>query len=116
MRLGRATASAPGRAVNSVSALARMSSLTSGSASGGGGSGVGWRKLFGMKLANLSAKSHPQSAAMAQAMSITANIFAGMAATVARLRGAFAKAAGRASQLGREPRMTLRVGERHWQP
>jgi hypothetical protein len=52
MRLGGATASAPGRAVNSVSALARISSLTSGSTSGAGGSGVGSRKPFGMKLAN----------------------------------------------------------------
>src|SRR5262249_23287551 len=41
-----------GRAVNSVSALARMSSLTSGSGPGGGGSRTGWRKPFGMKLAN----------------------------------------------------------------
>jgi hypothetical protein len=47
---------------------------------------------------------------------MTANVFAGMAATVARWRGAFAKAAGLPPQLGREPRMTLRVGERHWQP
>src|SRR6266508_4704225 len=97
MRLGRATASALGCAVKSVSALARINSLTSssGSAGGGGGSGcrkafgirlAAWAAIFGMKLAAWSVRSHAASA-MAQATSIVAIFIAGMAAPVARLRG-----------------------------
>src|SRR6266511_2723204 len=97
-RLGRATASALGCAVKSMSALARINSLTSGSGStagGGGGSGcrkvfgmrlAAWSASFGMKLAAWSVRSHAASA-MAQATSIVAIFIAGMAAPVARLRG-----------------------------
>src|SRR6266852_9834562 len=79
MRRGRATAKALGRAVNSVWALARTHSLTSGSGSGWGGSVLGCRRTFGMKVAYWSAGPHPVSSVMAQAIDMIPIFIAGIA-------------------------------------
>src|SRR5216684_8162358 len=71
MRWGCETARALGWAVNSVSALARIKALTSGSGSGWAGSVLGCRRIFGMNVAYWSDRPHPVSSTMAQAMGIT---------------------------------------------
>jgi hypothetical protein len=108
MRWGRATASAVGAAVNSVSALARINSLTSSSGSAGGGDTSDCRDVFGKKFLACSAKSHPASAA-AQASMAAAMVIAD--AAVARRRDGLRDFLS--DQLGRDGRKTLRVGERH---
>src|SRR5262249_31198064 len=61
-----------GWAVNSVSAPARTIALTSGSGSGGGGSVLGCRRLFGKKVAYWSAMPHAANSAVAQASTLIA--------------------------------------------
>src|SRR5215471_8789105 len=69
---GRETATVVGWAVNSVSAPARTIALTSGSGSGGGGSVLGCRRLFGKKVAYWSAMPHAANSAVAQASTLIA--------------------------------------------
>src|SRR5215471_3983812 len=84
-RCGRETATAVGCAVNSVSAPARTNSLTSGSGSGAGGSVLGCRRAFGMKVAYWSAISQPaNSTTTAQAITLIAILVAGMGISLGR--------------------------------
>src|SRR5262245_31461239 len=78
IRWGRETATEVGWAVNSVSPPTRIISLTSGSASGAGGSVLGWRRAFGRKVAYWSATPHPANSARAQASKLIAIFIAGM--------------------------------------
>src|SRR5262249_30459637 len=88
---GRETATVVGWAVNSVSAPARTIALTSGSGSGGGGSVLGCRRLFGKKVAYWSAMPHAANSAVAQASTLIAIFIARMeAALVGRLEGKLA--------------------------
>src|SRR5262249_46494709 len=72
------TATAVGWAVNSVSPPTRIISLTSGSASGAGGSVLGWRRAFGRKEAYWSATPHPPHSARAQASTLLALFITGL--------------------------------------
>src|SRR5215471_20679140 len=114
---GRETATVVGWAVNSVSAPARTIALTSGSGSGGGGSVLGCRRLFGKKVAYWSAMPHAANSAVAQASTLIAIFIARMeAALVGRLEGKLAAECRFFCERSARPRSAVNLARRRRAP